>query len=231
MTQYSLNFINLSLNPGSVCIYQTHPETGVQSVLPIAWLTRHVYPTGQVSFDWNDKYSFVWAETGYLAPGVKFFANQIWSADLSEQNMVSLSYTNSAYTFENLRQGPVAGSLYVDQDDSLPLNLASIGIGMSGRSTYAVQAQPNMHLIFTPKPNYWITFGNFREGEVLDLRTITNYKKVTYSNNINSMTAILNEDNTWTIQPTVVAMQQLQNYKLSSLMLSTISSQRLGLNG
>jgi len=73
---------------------------------------------------------------------------------------------------------------------------------MSGSGTFVVQAQPNMNAIFTFHPEYWITFGNFKEGEVLDITQITNKAQITFPPNIYSMAAILNQDNTWTIKPT-----------------------------
>lgn len=84
---------------------------------------------------------------------------------------------------------------------------ASVGIGMSGSPTFAVQAQSNMSLMFTPHPNYWITFGNFESGQVLDLEAITDCSMVEYKENCYEMTAILKGDNTWEVEATNEALK------------------------
>jgi rhizosphere induced protein len=41
---------------------------------------------------------------------------------------------------------------------------------MSGNGTLAAPAQPAWTYIFTPRPQYWITFGEYAQGPVLDVR-------------------------------------------------------------
>lgn len=70
---------------------------------------------------------------------------------------------------------------------------------MSGKGTFVTQAQPNLHLVFTPHPRYWIAAGTFTEGEVLDQETITNAAEVAFPANVYAMQAVLAADNTWTV--------------------------------
>jgi len=53
--------------------------------------------------------------------------------------------------------------------------------------------------VYTPKPMYWITFGSFEPGEVLDIESISTKKPIHFERGVYSMTAILNWDNTWTV--------------------------------
>lgn len=129
-------------------------------------------------------------------------ASQTWPADLSTQNNVTLTYQDNAYNFKNKTQGSKPGTLYIEQDGTIPLKQAAVGIGMSGFGTFAVQAQPNLNLTFTPHPKYWITFGNFTQDEVLDIAEITNPAEVAFPPGVTSMTAILKSDNTWSVNPT-----------------------------
>ena len=207
--QYTVNFLNKSTNPGSACVYQEDPNLGVENVMSLAWFSMYAFPTTSILFQWTIDYSFVWGQTGQLVPGVQFNAAQTWSADLSNTNQVTLDYLSNAYTFENQTKGPAPGSLTVSETAAVPLKQASVGIGMSGAGTFVVQAQPNLSLKFTPHPRYWITFGTFRQGQVLDITQITGAQEIDFPPGVYSMAAILNADNSWTIQPTSVMNDRL----------------------
>ncbi|HVR10620.1 MAG TPA: protein rhiA [Thermoanaerobaculia bacterium] len=204
-TTYSLIFVNQSTNRGDVCVYQSDPNINVPGVMSLAWFSKLATPSTEIQFEWQVNYNFVWSETGSLKPGVIFSAAQRPAADLTESNQITLDHTGGAggaYDFINQRRGPVAGNLFIDTTNTVPLNRASVGIGMSGVGTYAVQAQPNFNLVFSPHPRYWITFGTFVRGQVLDITRITNKAEVRFDPGVFSMTAILQRDNKWNIETT-----------------------------
>ncbi|MFW8642247.1 hypothetical protein ACOJBO_02920 [Rhizobium beringeri] len=66
---------------------------------------------------------------------------------------------------------------------------------MAGSGTFAVQAAPNMTAVFTPHPNYWVMFGNFETGDVIDIEDVTGAVEVTYGGALTSRTAALGLDN------------------------------------
>lgn len=202
--QYSIVFVNNSTNFANACIYQQDPDLGVPSVQSLAWFTKPAYPTTKLSFSWTLSYYFVWSETGPLGPGAVFMASQAWPADLSTTNMVTLTKEGGAYTFQGQGPGPTPGRLNIMEDGTIPSNQAAVGIGMSGAATFVVQAQPNWQQVFTPspQPQYWITFGNFMQGEVMDDESLMVGTRVEFPVNIYSMTATINPDNTWTVVPT-----------------------------
>lgn len=198
---YTLTFVNNSVNLASACVYQKAPDTSMVDVMSLAWFSKEAAPHTRVNFSWTIDYSFIWSQTGTLAPGVLFSASENLPADLTSTNKVSFTNENGAYTFQN--QGPgTPGSLTIAQDGTIPAQQAAVGIGMSGQGAFAVQAQPNMNEMFTPHPNYWITFGTFTQGEVVDVESMTNPQQISFPENIYAMTAVLNSDNTWTVQPT-----------------------------
>jgi hypothetical protein len=199
---YSLIFQNQSTNQGSGCVYQEDPNLGLPNVLSLAWFSKVAAPNTNITFSWTIDYSFVWAETGLLIPGVMFMAGQTFPADLSTTNSITLSNLGGAYQFQNQGPGPGAGSLYIREDNTVPLKMASVGIGMSGAGTFVVQAQPNYNLIFTPHPKYYITFGSFAKGQVMDTTSVTNKAEIAFPPNVTSMTAILQADNSWKVAPT-----------------------------
>lgn len=199
---YSLVFKNNSNNSGYACVYQTDSDISDPNVLSLAWLAKSSYPATMVRFQWSLDYCFVWSETGRLVPGVQFNAAQRWDADLSTRNQVTLANNGGAFTFQNQQAGPRQGTLTIRQDGAIPLGQASVGIGMAGAGTFVRQAQPNMMISFTPHPRYWIAFGDFQAGEVLDVGEISNPYEIAFPAGVTSMTAILNADNTWSGGPT-----------------------------
>jgi hypothetical protein len=185
---------------GSACVYQQDPNIGVPNVMSLAWFAKAANPNTKLMFQWDITYNFVWSQTGVLIPGVIFWASETVNADLSQNNKISFSYQNNAFTFKKPpTQGSQIGTIYIEQDGTIPANTASVGVGMSGSGTFAVQAQPNVLATFTPHPEYWITFGNYHQGQVMDVGTITKAAKIDFPPNVYAMTATLKPDNTWLV--------------------------------
>jgi hypothetical protein len=200
--EYSLIFKNNSTNNGYACVFQQHPDQKEKNLMSLAWFSKFAHTTTVLEFKWTIDYSFVWSRTGKLKAGVLFTASQNWDADLSSKNKITLTYESQAFTFKDQCSGPGEGSLYIYEDGSIPKDMGSVGIGMGGSGTFVQQAQPNWNLEFIPHPQYWIAFGNYLPGEVLDVQSMSNTKQVPYANSIYSMTAMLDENNKWHISPT-----------------------------
>jgi rhizosphere induced protein len=215
-TQYTLRVVNQSSNFFDMCVYQEDPDLGVPDALSLAWFAKPAYPTTTVVFRWGIDYSFIWSETGELKPGVYFDASQVWPADPSVNgvagptkpgNQIGFSHPDkNAYTFTSTPTANArTGSLYIKEDNTIPLKRAAVGIGMSGSGTFAVQSQPNMNLTFTPHPIYYLAAGTFSEGEVLDIASITNPTDVQFPPGVFSMTATLLQNNSWKVEPSLNA--------------------------
>lgn len=206
-TQYNLTVINDSTNFVDFCVFQTPPDLGTQDVNALAWLAEPAFPTTTVHFKWTIDYSFVWSNTGDLAVGSVFEASQDWPADPSGKDapqQAMLTYGQGAYTFVDGATPvvtPQHGNLYIREDGSLPLRQASVGVGMSGKGTFAVPVQPNQNLVFTPHPKYWVTAGTFTPGQVIDEEQISDKAAIAFPPGVFSMVATLNQDNTWTVVP------------------------------
>jgi hypothetical protein len=202
-TQYSLTVTNNSTQFQDLCIYQKAVDLGVPNALSLAWLTAPAWPNTTVQFTWSLDYSFVWSQTGVLKPGVTFDAQQIAPADPDNlnANQILFDYRNGAFTFTPGSASGTAqlGSLYVRELSTIPTAAATVGIGMSNAGVFAVQAEPNMNLVFTPHPSYWVSAGTFQQGQVLDIEQITNEQEVDYNGTFN-MTAVLDATNLWTVK-------------------------------
>jgi hypothetical protein len=197
--QYSVVFQNDSSMAATVCLYQTGAGLTVPgTVHSVAWLTKTAAPTTKIVFQWSTDYYFFWAETGKLGEAAMLTGSQMWA--VGTLNQVTLTRAAGYYTFSNQIAGPDPKNYYINQDKSIPSNMASAGLGMAGQATFAVQAQPNFTLVFNPTPSYFIAFGNYTVGQVLDPSTIINPGSLVFPPNIFSLAATLNADNTWTIE-------------------------------
>ena len=197
--KYILNVKNNSTQSGSFCIYQEAPDINLPGITTLAWLAKPAHPSTLLEFEWYLQYCFVWSKTTDLRPGTIVKSSQAWDANLSTLNHVNFDYAGGAYTFKDPSQGDYEGNLYVDQSKRVVSNDASVGIGMSGKGAFVVPSQPNMKVIMTPKPTYWLLFGDFDEGEILDVTQVTeNAVKLQYKG-----TKVLNVEftgnNTWSV--------------------------------
>jgi hypothetical protein len=201
-TTYSLTVQNNSTQFQDLCVYQKQVDLGVPNALSLAWLTAPAFPGTTVTFTWQLSYSFMWSQTGSLIPGVTFNAQQVVATDPDDlnANQIQFDFRNGAFTFVPGNSAGTAelGSLYIRELPGIPANTALVGIGMSNAGTFAVEAQPNINLVFTPHPEYWITAGTFTQGQVVDTEQITNEAEVPYDGTF-SMKAVLNSANLWTI--------------------------------
>ena len=52
-----------------------------------------------------------------------------------------------------------------------------------------------MTAVFTPHPNYWVIFGNYEAGQVMDVENVTGSVEATYAGSLTSRTVTLQPDN------------------------------------
>lgn len=194
--KYSVKFINNSTNKGNVALFQKLPDQKAQNIFSLAWFSKFVNPGVHETFKWNIDYSFVWSDTGEVKPGVIFEGGEEVGADLTTANTISLDY-NGGYFFSPTSFSGQSGSLYIDETANVPLKQAAVGIGMSNAGTFVKPAQPNLHLEFVPHPSYWIVFGDYQQGEILDIEQITDAVEINFGPNIYNMVATLKQDNSW----------------------------------
>lgn len=172
MSKYTLTIENQSTQTGDFCIFQEIPDINVPNVVTLAWLSKAAHPTTTLTFDWTVDYSFFWSTQRDLKSGAHVAAEQSWECNLDTYNKVTLERSCNAYTFVNQVQGAYPGNLYIKQTGSVQSDDASVGVAMSGKGAFAVQSQPNMNIIMTPKPTYYVVFGYFEEGTVIDIAEV-----------------------------------------------------------
>lgn len=201
MQKYSLSVTNNSNSFGNICVFQTLPDQP-ENMASLAWFSKPAHPGTTVNFDWNVDYNFVWSHEGELAPGATFNASQTIGAGPSDMTKNSIGFTKESgtYHFMETNRTTRAGRLGIYTDQTVPHGEASVGIGMSGSGAFAVPATPNYNFTFTPHPKYWVTFGNYEKGEVLDIESLTDAAEIIFEPNVYSMKAVLENDNVWRVK-------------------------------
>ena len=197
-TQYSLTLKNNSSSRGSFAVFQQPPPAHALSgtVFSLAWLTRPVDSGTQATFQWTEDHSFVASETGVLKPGVVIAAPETVAADPAGQNFIRLTADSSgAACFAPSDACGSVGSLTIEQGADVVPDRTAVGVGMSGAGTFVVQAKPNTTMVFTPHPNYWVTFGDFQPGQVMDIDNVTGAVEVTFPGATTSRTVTLQPNN------------------------------------
>lgn len=202
-TQYSLKMINNSSQPWTFYVYQKAPQPS-SNVFSLAWFASPfmIRDGGDsITFKWEITYNFVWSATGLLIPGVTFDAMGTKPANPNGENTTTFS-TSPGPGLSTPVQAPPEGSLVIKDANDVPNNKFSVGIGMSGTGTYAVQAGTNLKHQFTPTPSYWVGAGiDLQIGTVLSIQTSNPTKEVKFPPAVFSMEATIGEDNLWTIKP------------------------------
>jgi hypothetical protein len=172
-THYELHLHNDSLQSGDFCIFQTMPDINMSNVTSLAWLSKTASPTTRLVFQWALEYDFVWTCATGNKPGARVTACQSWPANTETNNKVLLDKINGAYSFSKQPVSESSGSLIIEQGKNVLPQEVSVGIGMDGKGTFVLPSQPNMQVMMTPKPAYWLCFGSFEQGQVIDISRVS----------------------------------------------------------
>ncbi|MDN5797355.1 MAG: hypothetical protein L0H79_16585 [Intrasporangium sp.] len=198
-TPYSLTLKNESASDYTLYVFQKTPDQETANIFSLAWFASPfvIVAGNQIQFDWSIDYSFVWGATGHLVPGVTFQASGVTDADPAGANTTGFSVAPGPH-LTAATQGDPAGSLVISDSSDVPNDRFSVGIGMSGAGTFAVQAGPNLTHTFTPTPTYWIGAGsNISIGKVLEITTNNPVAQVTFPPNVYDLTYVLDQSNEW----------------------------------
>lgn len=195
-------FIEVEKNEGQIRLINFHNAFGLPGMVSLAWFSEPAHPGTTVEFDWSIIYNFVWSRQGELIPGVTFKASQTINTEPSDITKNSIGFTKEAgaYRFTETNRTTKSGTLGIYTDQTVPHGEASVGVGMSGSGTFAVTATPNYSFAFTPHPKYWVVFGTYEKGEVMDIESLTSTAEIIFEPDVYSMKAILKNDNTWEVK-------------------------------
>lgn len=198
-TKYDLEVNHNGTDCGDFCIYQTY-DNQMDDIRPLVWFSKTAHPGTKLTFEWSIDYSLAWSEQGNLTPGVIFRASEIVDADPDDisNNTRMLTHDKGAFRFTTTDNPTKQGKLGIVCDSMIPANTVSVGVAMSGKPAQACVASPSLKYTFSPHPRYWIAFGKFEEGEVIDLNRMTQKFEIKYPVNTFHRAVTLASNNTWT---------------------------------
>lgn len=212
MRKLTLIFENQSSLTSHLCVYQSPPKTSPSEAMTVAWFCQP-FPAklkegkSQVILNWiePENYDFIWLQKGQLTSDISFTVSQILPAERKTKNEVTLTQSSlDVYSFTQQKQGSKPNILVVHQDQTITSHQVFVGISMAGNATALVQALPNVTTTFevSQNPEYWIFWGNYKTGQILNINQINNKEKIEFKGNLTSVIAILREDNVLAIEPT-----------------------------
>jgi hypothetical protein len=196
--KYSVTVNNRASHSAFFMVFQNDPTSWSPNALSLAWFAKYSNPskTARVKFEWTVDTGFSWAETGELKPGIQFAATELYDPS-NGLNKITLDY-NGAYQFIDPTSGADKDRFYLNETKNIPLkSQAAVGVTMSGSTVYAVQARPNQNLTFSPHPEYFIAYGDYLEGDVIDVSTVNNPLRLEYPTGVYALTTTLNVDGSW----------------------------------
>jgi hypothetical protein len=196
MATQSVTINNQSAHSAHLMVFQQNPGSLSADAMALAWFSKFSDPGSNVEFGWDLTWGFSWADTGALQAGITYNVNGTTDSQPTS-NQITLDF-NGAYQLTKPDRGPDPDLLYIVQDTTIPVaSTASVGVTMNGSTVYAVQATPNTNLTFTPHPSYFLAYGDYTPGLVLDLSSINNPLKLVYGPGVSGLQVTLNADNTW----------------------------------
>lgn len=199
--RYQVNITNNSSQNTTFILFQKDPNQNQYQGLSVVWRSQQLSPRSKATFDWSKDYSFVAGNTGPLMPGTKFNAESMMEADPNGSTNAAVLDSNGRGCQLSMSQGGQPGRLTLMTGNSVsPQPQFSAGMGMEGSATVIVQARPGMNYQFSPDTEYWVAFGNYEIGQVLN-PNVQNAARISFQGGVTKMNVVLNQDGSYTINP------------------------------
>lgn len=194
---YNLIVKNESTEDGYVLIFCQKPETNSPDIQTYAWQSKFLYSGVKADFTWQMQWAFMWKQINSVNE-----SQQLVPTDLQTNNKITLDYDagHQAFHFTNQEQGDPAGNFYIQETASVPSNMAQVGLALSGHPAFLVNSQPNMNVVITPKPSYFLMFGTHENTGPISVDQYTKAIEVKFPPNIFSLTATIKQDGTISVE-------------------------------
>lgn len=203
---YSLTVINNSeLDRPTFAVFASLPSSSSYDTLDLAWLTQPINGGNQYVFTWDLTWGFSWSAQGTTA-GYQWAGSGTLPANPNSASecAAELSY-NGDYQLNPTIGTPNGDTLWINDAPTVPIpskQPSSVACTLGGSPACATEAGPNLYQTFTLHPTYYIDAGDYVKGQMVDGTSVSAYQKLAYTGGNTALTAILNQDNTWTVQAT-----------------------------
>jgi hypothetical protein len=202
---YSLTVINNSeLDNPEFAVFATLPLQADYESVGLAWLVQQINAGNRYVFTWDITWGFVWTATG-TREGYQWSATGSLPANPLADGECAVTFDyNGDFVLTPSTGTPDGSTLWIKDTTTIPLpknKPSSVGISLDGSAACVTDAGPNLHQIFTLHPTYYIDAGNYVQGQMVDGTSVTDFQVLEYAAGITALTATLDEDNTWTVEP------------------------------
>ncbi len=207
--RHLLELRNESANLYNLCVYQTLSQQKGDFHSVVCFSAR-CHPQTRSTFEWSGALRFVWAHMDDVRPGAICRAAQDWPCDSAdrETNGVALIREHGAYRFDRAARETPPGSLAIHTDGTVPNGRVAVGLGLPLREdgrlhclpSLVTSVAPNFTHILEPSINFWITFGDYETGEIIDPALVNNPFPIVFPADARMVRAVLNERNEWHIE-------------------------------
>ncbi|MES2554642.1 MAG: hypothetical protein V4604_00750 [Bacteroidota bacterium] len=198
--RFQVNVTNNSAQNTTFILFQKDPNQDQYQGFSVAWKSQRVSPRSKATFDWARDFCFVAANTGPLKPGMEFNTESMMETDPNGSNNSAVLDSNGGGCQLNVGRGGQPGRLTLTTGNVSPQVQLSAGMGMERSATVIIEARSGMNYQFSPDTEYWIAFGNYQDGQVLQ-RNVQNSARISFPNGITNMNVVLNQDNSYSINP------------------------------
>lgn len=206
-TTSTVQIVNNSGEQTTAFVYVTFPYLNTETQpQPLSWLTTQLFPGTSSSLEWDASTQLMWGEAGSVQTGMVFEAKQTLSvppagpgqtgtADLTQENG---NFSLTTDPTENLPWG----SLAVNATQSTSYANVVLALGLSGSPALLTQAEFGSTMFPGAGFTYWLSNSDFIDsGEVFGTFETSNAVQLNFTPGVTSLTATLNANNNWTVQP------------------------------
>ncbi len=203
---YTLTVINNSeLTRPTFAVFATLPTSSSYDTLNLAWLTQPINEGNQYVFTWEINWGFAWSAQG-TASGYQWAGSGTLPADPNSTSECAADFAyNGDFQLTHASGNPDGSTLWISDSPTVPLpsqQPSSVAVTLGGSSACATNAGPNLYQTFTLHPTYYIDAGDYVKGQMVDGTSVAAYQELAFTNGNTALTAVLNQDNTWTVQKT-----------------------------
>ena len=178
---------------------------GCSNPKTIAWLVQPCVAGESVKISWTVAYTVLWSNTGNLTHGTHVPTHGSVNVNPFEGDIETFGKNAQGYSFLGLfpsRSNPC--SVGIKTDNTVVTGQVSVGLGIDGHPVLMCPAQPNLNITFTPRPKYYLAFGQYTQSSIVDVNKMSSYIELDYaSSDTFSFTATIDASNQWRLTTNV----------------------------
>jgi hypothetical protein len=204
--QLSLTVINNSDTDPVFAVFANLPNESNYATLNLAWLLQKINHGGNnYTFTWETDWAFTWSAMGTNGTDPWKAHGKPLSADPnSNEKCAAVFGYDGDFTLDYGAGKSDGKTLRIKDTSQVPtphVKVSSVGLALNGSPICATQAGPNLRQAFTLHPTYYIDAGTYQAGQMVDTANTTEFQVIEYQDSVTALTATLNMDNTWVVEP------------------------------